>query len=508
MQGSVSGFRRIFYADFGGVAVGCSHSDVLAELSDATVDEEVLAANLMAPAVPYPVADRSVWSGIRSVPEDCCLEMDGVGRPRLRRRWIPPEPVLTLEEGAPRLAEALKDAVAVRTQGGGVVSADLSGGMDSTSVCFLADQGPAKLVTFTRLSADTANDDESWAKQAAAQLDCEDHLFAHPDDLPGFHADLLHAGEGMDEPVLSGRVRGEYQKAAGWFRAEGSRVHMSGEGGDQILQARPSYMHTTIRRFPIAGLRHVRGNLAQNRWGWMSTLGALADNRSFGRWLSDSAADLSPKPLFSKSAQIGWQAPAQLPPWATPAAVDTVSRLMRREAVNAPPLAPDRGQHSVLGSIRGGARLDRHLCELTASQGVPTSFPFYDDKVIEAALAVRLHERTDPAKYKPLLVGAMGGTVPDGLLGRSTKGEYSTDLRQGLLARRDELGSLLDRPVLAELGLIDADLFRSACFGLYPPRLSLVALESTLLLECWVRSHVGRQGPPELVPVRGSEKRP
>ncbi|GAB2789801.1 asparagine synthase-related protein [Amycolatopsis magusensis] len=495
-QGTLSGLRRVFHTTHEGTTLGCTRSDVLAELVDAAPDEELLAAQLMAPGVPYPLADQSVWRGVHSVPEDSYLVLDQDGRAKVNRRWTPPDPVLALRDGVPLMAEALSDAVSVRTQYGGIVSADLSGGMDSTSLCFCAERGPARLVTLTRLSTDPANDDGTWAREAAAQLDSDEHLFVHPDELPGFYAGLARAGEDMDEPVLTGRVRAEYEVVARWLRERGSRVHMSGEGGDQILQGRPSFMHTIVRGSPLTGLRHTRGYLAQNRWHWRSTIRALADNRSFGQWLADSAADLSPRSSHDKEAQLGWQAPPQLPPWVLPEAVDRLARRLRGEAGRASPLAPERAQHSVLWTIRAGARLDRHLAEITAAHGVPMSFPFYDDKVLEAALAVRLHERADPATYKPLLAGAMRGIVPDGLLGRSTKGEYGADVRAGLFARRDELEDLVDQPVLAKLGLIDADALRRACFTLLPPHLTVARLESTLLLECWLRAHTGSRFSP------------
>lgn len=176
---------------------------------------------------------------------------------------------------------------------------------------------------------------------------------------------------------------------------------------------------------------------------------------------------------------------------------------MRRAASEVDPLAPERGQHSVLSGIREGARLDRHLSQISAGEGVPISFPFYDDKVIDCALAVRLHERTTPFSYKPLLAAAMHGIVPEELLGRRTKGEYGADVRSGLRSRRNELKELLTQPILAQLGLVDPEALRRACFGLLPPWLSFVTLETTLLLECWLRAHTRRSGAHDLAALRG-----
>lgn len=192
----------------------------------------------------------------------------------------------------------------------------------------------------------------------------------------------------------------------------------------------------------------------------------------------------------------------QLPPWASPDAAAAVRELLWQTALEAEPLAPTRGQHEVLWSVRNGTRLARQLTRVTSEAGLPTHYPFYDDRVVEAALAVRLHERTTPFAYKPLLVRAMREAVPAELLARRTKGEYSAEMQSGLRTRRADLADLLDRPLLATLGLVDADALRRACLSMFPPRLSPVTLEATLAVETWLRAHAG---PASATPAMGSE---
>ncbi|MGH3972704.1 MAG: hypothetical protein ACRDS9_05195, partial [Pseudonocardiaceae bacterium] len=58
----------------------------------------------------------------------------------------------------------------------------------------------------------------------------------------------------------------------------------------------------------------------------------------------------------------------------------------------------------------------------------------------------------------------------------------------GLRHARPHLAALLDDPVLARLGLVDADALRKVCLGLYPYTLDLVALDRTLACEVWLRA--------------------
>lgn len=153
--------------------------------------------------------------------------------------------------------------------------------------------------------------------------------------------------------------------------------------------------------------------------------------------------------------------------------------------------------------LDSGAHLARHLGQIMARAGLPLAVPYFDDRVVEACLAVRLHERTTPWRYKPLLVEAMGGVVPAPLLARTTKGGYGADVRAGLRHHRADLVALCDDLVLARLGLVDADALRAVCLGLYPPTLSMPAFEATLGAEAWLRAHRASTVP---APARGAPR--
>jgi asparagine synthase (glutamine-hydrolysing) len=162
--------------------------------------------------------------------------------------------------------------------------------------------------------------------------------------------------------------------------------------------------------------------------------------------------------------------------------------LLYEAAASAQPLAPTRGQHATLEQLRGVGYLTRNIAGNMARAGLPLASPFLDDRVIEACLAVRLHERTTPWRFKPLIVEAMRDLVPAALLQRSTKGDFSADWHTGLRNARPHLDSLLDDLELGRLGLVDVDILRKVCLGLYPYTLSPVALDRTLACEAWLRT--------------------
>ncbi|MGH3889885.1 MAG: asparagine synthase-related protein [Pseudonocardiaceae bacterium] len=488
VQDTVSGLRRVFYTQVGEVTVAADRADVLAGLAGTTVDEQWPAARLVYPFLPHPLADGCPWRGMQVLADDCYL-LTHPGRPaRVVRWWRPPEPVAPLAEAAPLVAQALVAAVEARTRAGGTISCDLSGGLDSTPICLLAARGNSQLIAVTLVSADSGQDDARWAQRAADQLGGTEHLVLDMQQLPLMYADAGEGGVGTDEPHIVIRDHARTTVVARQLVERGSRLHLRGVGGDQVLQAPTAYLHTTAWAHPRIAVSHLRGRRAVSGWPLAATLRGLADRRSYQQWLTATIDDLTALPPARGMPKLGWGPALRLPPWATPHAADAARTLLHQAAAGAQPLAPTRGQHATLEHLRGVGYLTRHLAAIHARAGLPMAAPFLDDRVVEACLAVRLHERTTPWRFKPLIVEAMRDLVPATVLQRTTKGDFSADWHAGLRRARAHLAGLLDDLVLARLGLVDADALRKVCLGLYPYALPMIALDRTLACEAWLRT--------------------
>jgi asparagine synthase (glutamine-hydrolysing) len=488
VQGSVSGLRRVFHTRVGQVTVAADRMDVLAGLAGATLDEQWLAARLVYPYLPHPVADGCPWQGVQALAESCYLLTDPDQPTRVVQWWHPPEPVLPLAEAAPTVAQTLVAAVEARTRAGGTISCDLSGGLDSTPICFLAARGNSHLIAVTLVSTDVGHDDARWAQRAADQLDGIEHLVLDMQRLPLMYEDVSEGAVGADEPHIIIRDHACITCVAHRLVERGSRLHLRGLGGDQVLQAPATYLHTTAWTHPRIAASHLRGRRAVSGWPLAATLRGLADRRSYQAWLTATIDDLTAPPPARGLPHLGWAPPLRLPPWATPRAADAARTLLHETAKRAQPLAPTRGQHATLEQLRSVGYFTRHLAGIMARAGLPLAAPFLDDRVIEACLTVRLHERTTPWRFKPLIVEAMRDLVPATVLQRTTKGDFSVDWHAGLRRARAHLAALLDNSALAQLDLVDVDALRKACLGLYPYALDPVALDRTLACEAWLRT--------------------
>jgi asparagine synthase (glutamine-hydrolysing) len=135
------------------------------------------------------------------------------------------------------------------------------------------------------------------------------------------------------------------------------------------------------------------------------------------------------------------------------------------------------------------SRVVRHSEQAAARMGIALAAPYYDDRVIEAGLAVRPEERITPWRYKPLIIEAMRGIVPDESLRRQTKANASYEEEAGLRKHRGKLLAACEDSRLARLGLIDADALREVMSGaLSPEMVEAFGLHQTLACEAWLRS--------------------
>ncbi|MFJ9036840.1 lasso peptide isopeptide bond-forming cyclase [Streptomyces sp. NPDC102406] len=495
-QGSVVGVRQIYSATVDGVTVAASGVAPLRRLTDAPLDESVLAARLLAPGgAPWPLAQRPVRRGIAPLRTGHWLSVGADGRSRQVRWWRLPDATCSLAQGAGAVRAALTDAFEARVRPGRRVSADLSGGMDSTTLCFLADVAGADLVTYHVAPLDSANEDSVWARRAADLLPRARHHTLTADRAEnlfdvGYTAE--HTDAAPEGPSTWASGLAHIRDLARRARDEGSVLHLSGFGGDELFGRMPTSAWSLARARPVSGLRLVNRYRLANRWSWTGTVRALADRSTFARNLTDVAARIGAPPPPLDVPDFGWVFAPRMPAWATPDAVAEVRRLLVTAAAEQPePLDDDRARHQALASLVFEGATIRQVNTALAGTGIVWDAPFLDDRVIEAALATRVEDRLASGRFKPLLVDAVRGAVPDGILDRRDKGEFSAEAFRGLARNRARILELAEDSRLAALGLIDPARFRAAVLNPGPMSHHLQPIDTTVACESWLRTHAG-----------------
>ncbi|CAM5522253.1 hypothetical protein SSPIM334S_03658 [Streptomyces spiroverticillatus] len=535
VRGTASGHRRVYHAAHAGGRVASDRPAALARLTGAALDDGALALRLL-DFVPHPLRERPVWQGVEEIdPAYALLLRAGSGSGpgfSVRRWWQPPVPRLTMAEGAPLVAAALAASVAAHLQGRTRVSGELSGGMDSTSVTFLAQRAGAQdTVLLTVAARDDRSEDQFWAEKGvelarqdlgSAREDLSsaredlgsvredvgsvredpgsarkiEHTLVPADDAPLFYADLrATAGELLDEPFPVAPARARAAMLLGRAAATGSEYHLTGYGGDELFNGLASACQDLLPGKPLKAWNRISALRHQSGWPLLPTLRGMLFPPSFGNWLAGSLIDTAT--ADSRTPQVSWGMRQAMRPWFTDKARDLIREEFRAAAVRAQPIAPRPGRHMDLDTVRLGARYFQAMEDLGAGLGLPVAAPFFDDRVVEAVMSVRVEDRVVPWRYKPLLVEAMRGVVPDELLARTTKDHMSADDIQGLREHAADLRELWTGSVLAERGLIDADQLRRLADDPYSPLLQQHPIDSTVSCETWLRTAQDAWAPTE-----------
>lgn len=490
VRGPVSGVRTAFHAGVPharGRRIASDRADVLADLVGAELDEGRLAVQLLMPGVLHPLTARTVWRDVEVVPGDRRLVLDRSGHARTGRRWSPPEAEVPLAEGARQVRQALAEAVAVRTGGRDLVSADL-GGVDSTAVACTAARAGAKLVAYTAAIHDVLGDDVHYARRTVEDLGGVEHHVVPASAVPLTFDGVDALDDVLDTPSVYAVNRHRRMYIVERAAERGSTLHLSGMGGDELFGGAPARVHEMAARHPRTAWRHARGFVARHRWSRRKALAQLLDRRPYASWLRRVAAELThPQPALSVP-MFTWGTPPRLPPWATAGAVEAVRAAIREEAAEARPLGPGHGAHRELAYIRSVARFPRHVRQMSEPLGITFTAPYYDDRLIGAALAVRPGERVTPWRYKPLIAEAARGVVPDASRERTTKAHAALEEETGLRRHRAALLALCEDSRLARLGLVDPTALRQWCVRPLPADLESALLHPTVGCEVWLRS--------------------
>ncbi|WP_160159366.1 asparagine synthase-related protein [Streptomyces sp. SLBN-118] len=246
----VAGTRPVYFFETPERTHWSTSARALACRVGAELDHASVTARLVCPTVPEVTEDGTAFAGVRRLPGGHVLIIDNDGRHSIEEYEAPQ--TLSFTEAAAELREALVAAVTSRAQAAGKLTADFSGGLDSTSLVLLATgTAGADVLAVTDADATSTNEDVAYAQRAAADRPGLHHALV-TDDEGLFFAGLLDAPS-TDQPFPDAarwRMRAAYQRPC---IAHGSDVHLTGSGADTLLATSPHYLADLAR-----GIAHRR----------------------------------------------------------------------------------------------------------------------------------------------------------------------------------------------------------------------------------------------------------
>ncbi|MEI5011941.1 albusnodin/ikarugamycin family macrolactam cyclase [Streptomyces sp. PmtA] len=496
VTGDRAGIHTVYWLHDGEEVLWSTSATVLAAYRGATPDINRLLAGISVTGVD-PLGSASYFPGVHRLRPGHALVLEPNRAPRTEtvpRTHTARRPA----EGAHELAEHLPAAVHRRAETG-PVSADLSGGVDSSIVTSLAaSRTPLLAVTYTDgLLAE--QDDVRYARRIAEAAGAITHVEVDGTAHGVGHFDQLEDPEGLpvtDVPSLSLGLLAIKQTQLAPAVAHGSRGHLTGRGGDNVLDSIPLSMVDLARAGNRrAAVSRITAYARARRAPVHSALAQAARTVRITqpRALADLAAQLRGR---APTPRQGYMQPAQLltwcgllpsASWLTPTGCHTVAQLVHEQTAVADPDALPGEVHERAALERMGeehATYDQIARQLW---GLPIHAPYLDNLVVDACLAVPGWQRWVPGDFKPLARAALTGTVPDVLLQRRTKTPMTGSLHLGLRTNHRTLRSILIGSRLAQAGLVDPVPILAALDGAARGEIApLGALHYLVVTELWL----------------------
>ncbi len=478
------GTRHLYYL-FGGAQVTWSTIlDPLVLFAERTfsLNEEYIAGVLSF----FPAVHLTPYVGIDSVPP-CSFVALRLGRCTVTKYWdfdggkrIQYRDDWEYEE---HFRYAFGNAVARRLRSDHPILAELSGGMDSSSIVCMADaiiaRGAADTLRLDTLSY--YNDSEpNWnerpyftkVEERRGRTGC--HIDVNKEQFFEFDSDNTFAAIPASGSGLSTAAD---QQFTDYLTSQGNRVVLSGTGGDEVTGGIPTPIPELMDLVAKARFRTLAHELRlwalNKRKPWFQLLLETA-HAFFPPSLVGVPIDMRPAPwLHAAFVRRNWTALTGYP-----------SRVKLFD-----PLPTFQENLSALEMLR------RQLACLPLASSPPREkrYPYLDRDLLEFMYSIPREQVVRPGQRRSLMRRALKDIVPDEVLNRNRKAFVARSPLVALSAQWEKLVQMTKHMVLASLGIVDSSAFVQVLESVrYDKEIPALQLRRTLGVEVWLRS-LGRQ---------------
>ncbi len=477
------GTRPLYYSTKAGSVRWSSLLDplILRETSSPFLNEEYIAGWFAR----FPATQLTPYARVRAVPPSFFVLFRN-GRHTFENHWQfdPAKRIVYRNSGdyEQHFREVFSRSVTRRLRSTAPVLAELSGGMDSSSIVCMADRiisegraDTSRLDTISYYNDAEPNWDESAFFRLVEQqrgrtgLHVPVNFNAHLH--PTFPSERFAATPG------SGADDNRNESYAAHMRSGGYRVLLQGLGGDEVLGGVPA---------PSPGLANLLASARFVSFMKSSLAWALAMRLPMVHLAKEALRELLsfPRAPDSRSAF----------PWLRPEFVrrnrNALEGYERRSTASI-----FAGRPSFRANLAALEDLRRHINCLSAANAMETPerrYPYLDRDLLEFLYAIPREELIRPHQRRSLMRRSLRGFVPEEILNRKRKAFLA---RAPLAALQADLDCLLretNQMLSSDLGIVDRNKFQQrltrAAGGEATP---VVPLLRTLLIEAWLR-HISR----------------
>lgn len=446
-------------------------------------DEAFVASFLLSHASP-----QGPYKGTRLLPPGHLLIASGTDIAE-RRYWTPdPRGSIVYRTDADyeeHFRTLFAQAVRNRMRATHPVFVEVSGGIDSSSVACVAAREAARddgiprprFLSYTFQHSTTA--DESRHIEEVERFVGQRGLHLAEDECPLLNA--LPDGFVPDEPAGQLLFEGRLNRVAREMYAGGSRVVLTGLGGDELFYSEPPFALPLTDLLMQGRLRTLARE--SRRWARHAHVSVA---RTFWR---GALAPLLPRVQFRLTNRN-----SRIPSWIAPA---FARRFELRDRLRGMPddvgfrLPTARRQYQYIRSKLRPPVLENYASE----HYVEARHPYLDRRLMEFALAIPADQKLRPGQERSVVRRGLQGIMPPSICARKDKRGPDEALYRALGHQWWHVEALFRDPLTAAYGIVDAqpvrEMLRRARHGVAGE--GAVMLVKIIALEMWLAATHGRR---------------
>ena len=430
----------------------------------------------------FPATHLTPYAGIHSVPPSSSVRIRA-GKHTVSNYWDfdPAKRIRYRTDGEyeERFRAVFAESVRRRLRSDSPILAELSGGMDSSSIVCMADSIIAQRTAETPRLDTVSYYDESepnWnerpyftkVEEKRGRTGC--HIDVGSPE--SFHCEF-DSGRFAATPASGRRPNKAAEQFALCLASQGNRVVLSGIGGDEVTGGVPApapELEDLLARGQFRALSHQLKVWALNkRKPWIYLL-------------------LEAARAFFPPALVGVPKYKRPAPWLNPAFVKRNRAALQGYEIRLKlfgSLPAFQENLSTLNALRRQlqctAQPSQPLCE--------KRYPYLDRSLLEFVYAVPREQLLRPGQRRSMMRRALAGIVPDELLNRKRKAYVARRPMAEISADWDHYAELRQHMFSSSLGIVEAkeflEVLRKARHGQKVPT---VAVLRTLSMEAWLQT--------------------
>lgn len=426
--------------------------------------------------------ESSPFAGVSTLPSGCTLTYRN-GSIRVTEYWSPHRFTIQPSDNVATQVECFRElfstAVQLRLTGAGDVWAQLSGGLDSSSVVSMAQSfaekgiAPAGVAgTITMVDSLGDGDEREFVDAVTRRYRVRNKQIVDY---------WMWQDDGQDPPLTEtpGGLYPLYardRRCCDIIRAAGGRVLLTGVGADHYLSALPYYIADWITRGEVSAAARelLRWSVLTRTSFWQELF------RSGVRPLLPAVLRHATRPQYSR-----------VPSWVEPSFAKAFALEQRYPEYRSFDCPAGNKYASVIADQIG--HFGRHSDRTPFDESLEVRHPFLYRPLVEFSLRLAPELRTRPLEQKWILRQAMRGVLPEAVRRRRSKGGLDGRLAWSLSRERGRIDEMMRDLLLGQLGCVDPQRLRSAIDSVRTGReSSVVSVIDTLSLETWLRVRSGR----------------